>query len=207
MPKLLPPFYTQTEHDLDQVAQGVHDRLSESLWTAPLLDPVRCDARFLPVLANFYSVDFWSDALSEADKRRLIASSIDLKRHAGTVWALTHALASIDVDVRLSEWFQHGGNPYTFKLYIDVDDRGLNDLTLEMIDRLANTHKNVRSLLEAIFIYLTNHGSMHFASMVTSGETTTIYPYFPENISVNAPQYMGAAYHTVDTTVIYPQGA
>jgi len=204
---LIPPPYTQEEHNLDLVSQEVHDRLSASLWTAPLLDPSRCDARFLPVLANFYSVDFWSDALSEADKRRLIASSIDLKRHAGTVWALTHALASIDVDIRLREWFDYSGDPYKFKLYIDVDDRGLNDATIEMIDRLANTHKNARSHLEAIFIYLTNHGSMHFASMVTSGETTTIYPYFPEQISINAPQYMGVSYQSVDTTVIYPQGA
>lgn len=178
MADLLPPFYTQDEHDLDQVAQGVHDRLSESLWTAPLLDPLRCDARFLPVLANFYSVDFWSDALSEADKRRLIASFIDIKRHKGTRWAVRLAVESIGLNPTITEWHQTTGmDVHTFKIVVDVPDIGYDMRDLSLVEQVVFPVKPVRSHLTSVGASVSrSENTPYVALAVISAETTTLYP-------------------------------
>lgn len=205
---LLPKHYTQREHDLSLTgAEGIAQFRPAIEEVSRLLDPTRCDAKFLPILAQFYCVDMWSDAMSESDKRAYIKNAMLLKRRKGSVWAVKQALASIGVETDLEEWFNYAGDPFHYRVSVNVKDRGLDDATINLIESIASTHKNVRSQLDAIMIYLSNTCSIHYASASTSGEVTTVYPYFPEPINIIAPQYMGAAYHAVDTTVIYPQGA
>lgn len=178
MANLIPPPYTQEEHNLDLVSQEVHDRLSASLWTAPLLDPLRCDARFLPVLANFYSVDFWSDALSEADKRRLIASSIDIKRHKGTRWAVNLAVNSIGLTPTITEWHQTTGmDVHTFKIVVDVPDVGYDMRDLSLVEQVVFPVKPVRSHLTSVGAAVSRSENTPYMAMVVIGsETTTLYP-------------------------------
>jgi phage tail P2-like protein len=205
---LLPKHYTQREHDLDLTgAEGIAQFRPAVDEVSRLLDPMRCDAKYLPTLAKFYCVDMWSDAMNELDKRTYIQNTMLLKRRKGSAWATKHALSSIGVETVLEEWFHYAGTPFHFRVSVNVKDRGLDDATIELIEKMVSTHKNERSQLDAIMIYLSNTCSVHYASVSMSGEVTTVYPYFPEPINIIAPQYMGAAYHAVDTTVIYPQGA
>lgn len=205
---LLPKHYTEREHNLDLTgAESIAQFRPAIDEVSRLLDPTRCDAKFLPLLAQFFCVDMWSDAMSESDKRAYIKNVMLLKRRKGSVWALKQSLSSIGVETDLEEWFSYAGDPFHFRVSVNVKDRGLDDATINLIESMVGTHKNVRSQLDAIMIYLSNTCSVHYASASTSGEVTTVYPYFPEPINIVAPQYMGAAYHAVDTTVIYPQGA
>lgn len=60
----------------------------DTLW-----DPARCPAALLPWLAWALSVDEWDTGWTEAQQREVIAASVDIHRHKGTVWAMRRALA------------------------------------------------------------------------------------------------------------------
>ena len=178
MNSLVPSQYTLQEHNLDGVSQNVYERIFDSLWVAPLLDPLRCDERFLPILANFYSVDFWSDVLSVMDKRGLIQSSIDIKRHKGTRWAVRLAVESIGLNPTITEWHQTTGmDVHTFKIVVDVPDTGYDMRDLNLVEQVVFPIKPVRSHLTSVGAAVSvSEKTPYIAMILMSTETTTLYP-------------------------------
>lgn len=57
-----------------------------------MLDPARCPSAFLRWLAWALSVDDWDDTWSEERKRAVIAGSVDVHRHKGTIGGMRRAL-------------------------------------------------------------------------------------------------------------------
>lgn len=85
---LLPPNRTQLEAAIaDATAFTVDPSAIAKLWSAD-----DCPAALLPWLAWALSVDGWELADTEAERRALIKTSIDLHRHKGTVWAVEEAI-------------------------------------------------------------------------------------------------------------------
>lgn len=116
-------------------------------------DPDRCPVHLLPYLAQAWSVDEWDPAWSEAEKRQAIRDSIWIHRHKGTTGALRRALAQVRLPVTVSEWFQHGGAPYTFRLRIALDAGvGWAAASLRRLLRIAIATKNVRSWLDEVHV-------------------------------------------------------
>ena len=75
-----------------------------------------CPEALLPWLAWALSVDDWDSLWPESIKRNLIAESISIHRIKGTVSAIRRVLRVLGVEAELSEWFDHGGIPHTFRL-------------------------------------------------------------------------------------------
>lgn len=90
---LLPKFEKVELHLLDEFAFELFENIRNEI--SPLrdmLNPITCDKKFLPFLAYENAVDFWSDELSEQEKRNLILFSKVLKRKKGTIWAINEVL-------------------------------------------------------------------------------------------------------------------
>ena len=79
-------------------------------------NPMLCPEALLPWLAWALSVDDWDSLWPESIKRNLIAESISIHRIKGTVSAIRRVLRVLGVEAELSEWFDHGGIPHTFRL-------------------------------------------------------------------------------------------
>ncbi len=103
MPSLLPAHYSEREHNLDNLSEEVRARIAASIWNAPLLDPMRCDARFLPALGKFYGIEYWWDNLSEQEQRNFIMRMPLIKKRRGTLWAVRQAINVIDVNAQVFE--------------------------------------------------------------------------------------------------------
>lgn len=90
---LLPPNASSLERALEAVAaeriEAIEVERLRALWT-----PADCPAPLLPWLAWALSVDEWDGAWPEATQRAVIAASIDVHRHKGTVAAVRRALAA-----------------------------------------------------------------------------------------------------------------
>lgn len=90
-PSLLPSNATPAERALELAMS----RLSEipvpiaSLWSS-----ADCPADVLPWLAHAMSVDAWKATWTTQTKRNVIAQSIDVHRHKGTVGAVKKALVA-----------------------------------------------------------------------------------------------------------------
>ncbi|MEH6522308.1 phage tail protein I [Sulfitobacter sp.] len=144
---LLPTNRTATEAALEQAIREGQPDLTP---IAKLMNPDICPEEHLGWLAWAFSVDVWNPDWSVAVKRETIRTSIKVHRVKGTRGAVRRALESIGFRTDISEWFEHGGDPHTFRVDAYGDDvfaAGFQvDLDLlELVTRMIESLKPVRS--------------------------------------------------------------
>lgn len=146
---LLPPNATPLERALS--ASDTRVLLAPTWVIRAVWDPETCPVHLLPYLAAAWSVDEWDPAWSEAEKRAAIVNALWIHQHKGTVGALKRALARLRLAVTVSEWFEHGGAPYTFRLRVALEAGATwTKEQAERMWRVALRTKNVRSYLDAV---------------------------------------------------------
>lgn len=162
----LPAHYLKKEHVLD-IFLG--ERYSGALRDLPnnaetVLDPMRCDSIMLDTLAVEMMTDFWSDWLTEEEKRRFLEETISFKRKKGTLAALHDAFALLGVDVEVIEWFEDlddptntiSREPFTFIIvstvenFLEAKSVELDEITQKRLISFVERFKNARSRFEYI---------------------------------------------------------
>lgn len=76
----------------------------------------------LDALAINWKVDWYDTGYSLEQKRRIIKTALTVRRLMGTVGAVKLQADAIYPGTMLEEWFEYGGQPGTFRLYINVAD-------------------------------------------------------------------------------------
>ncbi len=205
MATMLPPNATEPERTLDATVARISD---VGVPNADLWNPKTCPVALLPWLAWALSVDYWNPVWPDATKRKVIAASFDVHRVKGTIGALERALESLQFDaVDVSEWFDFDGDPYTFRVDVELSSRGLTTSEAADIAAVIGRAKNVRSWLDRLRIWLTNKSTVPAIGAVTnSGAEVTIHPLLVAEIDVAGPAPIWAAATYADHVVaIYPQ--
>ena len=154
---LIPSFEDIKLHSADGVATGAIEQLSDEIKAIETLaNPLKCDEKYLPFLAYAFKVDFWDDNLTQNDKRRLIQSSLLLHQRKGTVWALERIFESLGMDAKVSEWFNYNGEPYHFKVDVEIGDitKKISKELIVDLKSYVEIYKNIRSVLDEINIRL-----------------------------------------------------
>lgn len=146
-PTLLKPNATKHDRALEQ---AIHKGKPDLTPIAKLMDPDTCPAHLLGWLAWAFSVDVWEATWSEAMKREVVKRSIVIHRIKGTAGAVRRALGSVGFRTDISEWFEHGGDPHTFRIDAFSDDIfaagfQINAELLEMVTTLIENVKPVRA--------------------------------------------------------------
>lgn len=144
-------------------------------------------------------------ATTREQKINLIKHSVELHRLKGTPAALEMVFQLINIDCRMQEWFEYGGDPYHFKLDVMLRDKSLNEENLKLLTSLVMEYKNVRSWLDAIHVHLASVGPTYVGACAIFGEEITVFPWQVTNIESNSIYYVGSAQQTFDTTTIYPK--
>ena len=99
----------------------------------------------LDILAYDFKVDWWDPNYSLEEKRQVFKDSWYVHRHMGTKAAVERAISAIYPNTRVLEWWEYGGEPYHFKLDINVtSDHIDSDKQRRVLERL-NFYKNLRS--------------------------------------------------------------
>lgn len=147
LPTILKPNATNHDRALEQAIRKGKPDLTP---IAKLMNPDTCPAHLLGWLAWAFSVDVWDTTWSEATKREVIKRSITIHRIKGTAGAVRRALSTIGFRTDLSEWFDHGGDPHTFRLDAYGDDVfaagfQIDAKLFETVTRLIENVKPVRS--------------------------------------------------------------
>lgn len=138
-------------------ADALDDQITLFHWAIrnvlhlPRLDELK--GTVLDLLADQFHVDAY-DAINFADeeKRALIRSSIAWHRIKGTPAAVEMVLAVAFTHYRIAEWFEYGGDPYYFRLYIKGTAHSPGKF--QSFWRMFLDAKNVRSHLEKVIIDL-----------------------------------------------------
>lgn len=203
---ILPTHIDPEINALDVTGAERIEALSEELDEAKKIrDPLTVDARFLPVMADEYQTYFIYQSMSEEERRQTIAASLRVHREKGSVGALRMAFEATGYPVEVQEWHEYQGDPYYFRLIVDVQGREIGDEQIKKISELTEEMKNIRSHLDYIQPELGSDGRVDAVCVSAGGETVTVAPYVPDDVITAAPMAAAAIIHGVDTTTIYPK--
>ncbi|WP_336634893.1 phage tail protein I [Lysinibacillus fusiformis] len=152
-------------------------------------------------------VDFY-EGLTLEEKKNVVRNALHVHRKKGTKFALLRVFELLNLQGHIEEWFEYGGDPYYFKARIDVSDKGVDDTTIRLLERLIKTYKNNRSWLEVLDIILTSkQNKVYIGTATLTGEEIVVYPYTVTNLSTNAKINVAAANTAnVERLTLYPNG-
>lgn len=163
-----------------------------------LLSPDRCPEKLLPYLAWAFSVDHWDPRWSVQTKRRVIKAAYFVHKHKGTIGALRRVVEPLGYLIRITEWWQHDGEPGTFRIDIGVQEHGVTPELHAELERLIADAKPLSRHLRGLGVLLETRGTVTVAAGSDSGDILTVYPYTPARITVTARPAAGAGVHLID---------
>lgn len=168
MSNLLPPSATITEVNLDEAFSRIEEVPTPARTT---INPDTAPEQLLPWLAWARSVDNWDVTWSPEQKRAVIKASYNVHRYKGTIGALKEALGALGYEVQVQEWFNQipQGEPYTFKIYVSVDQVGLNFEEFNRLRGIIESAKNLRSHMGEIELVVSSGSNVYCAAAVLSG--------------------------------------
>ena len=104
----------------------------------------------LDILAYDFKVDWWDHRYTLEQKRQTLKDSFLVHRRLGTKYAVETALSAIYPNSTIQEWFEYGGEPYTFRLLVNTSGQKIwPELHARAIE-LVNYYKNLRSHLRGV---------------------------------------------------------
>lgn len=84
----------------------------------------------------------WRLARTIREKRQLVRYSFELNRRRGTRWAVERVFELINLEATIVEWWEDGGDPFTFKIFVsDVGGRGIDFEEIELLNQLVSVYK------------------------------------------------------------------
>lgn len=199
---------------LDESTQALNECIEQafSFDISPLLVNLidNVDASTLPHLAEQFHItgnEGWLLASTEEKKRNLIKASIELHKYKGTKYAIKKVLEMLNLDGDVEEWFQYDGEPYHFKVNIDLLNREMNQETKQRLNALINEFKNTRSWLELIKVFITPPCEVpQIAAISQFGKIIMAQPYFEtEKTAPDGSRIISGAYHMVHIIQAEPQ--
>lgn len=110
----------------------------------------------LPHLAEHFGVlpESWALADNDTVRRRLIKEAPNQHRFAGTSWAILRGFDALGISGQLREWFEYGGEPYTFSVQIEVPASRFTEQLVRDARTLTLRLKNLRSSLVSFSVRL-----------------------------------------------------
>lgn len=207
--KLLPHSLRQ-DPVLEAIAEAAEIQLKQAYQEAEIISNlVNIDTmpgELLDLLAFEKHVDFYQANLPIDQKRNLVKSSISLHRKKGTPAAIQLVFNKLALDSKLKEWFQYGGEPYYFKIEVNIKDKSVSEETLSSLITMINEYKNIRSHLETIDVFFTTNCKTHVGACSIFGEEISVFPWQITNIDTKGTYRIGSGQQFFDTTTIFPKG-
>lgn len=130
----------------------------------------RLPGPLLDILARDFKVDWWDADYGVEEKRRLLKSSWQVHRMLGTKAAVEKAASAVYHYATVQEWFEYDGEPYHFRLNVDLPEDIWNPERHKRLMRQMEYYKNLRSHLDSVTyqlppVILENRQALWFAAL------------------------------------------
>lgn len=180
--KELLPVNLQGDKNLEGLSSAIDKVFSlEELLDVLLvymIDQAPADA--LPYLAWQFHVEGWEMAQTEAERRALVKSAIELHKYKGTAWAVEKVFEVLRIEAEIKEWFEYGGEPYKFRIFLKTPIRDENTY-FRLID-FINEYKNERSWIDSIGSHREYSGNVRVGMASYNGKFYDIPLYIKADI-------------------------
>lgn len=106
----------------------------------------------LDILAWQFNCTWYDAKATLSEKRKIIKTALLVHKTRGTRFAVEEVVKSYFDDAEVKEWFEYGGDPYTFKVIVR---NGVEPELAERFTKAVNAVKNVRSFMEELIVGFT----------------------------------------------------
>ncbi len=130
-------------------AEALEKRAAETGRARIYPDAASLPEDLLDILAGDFKIDWWDPNYSLEEKRRIFRDSWYVHKHLGTKAAVTTALRAVYPKAVVEEWFDYGGEPYHFKLKIDLSSETSDAARPWRALERVNFYKSLRSHIDA----------------------------------------------------------
>jgi len=149
----------------------------------------------------------WNAAATDVARRDLLKRAIELHRHKGTAWAVRHALeTAFSLPVEIVEWFDYGGEPYFFRVRVDVSGAAFGPQNGQHALELILEWKNVRSWLEYLETFSTHRLPVYAGLGGVSRTAMSSRICFPVPEPVSCPVHTALACTGLTGSSVHPVG-
>lgn len=116
----------------------------------------------LDEIAWGFDIDWYDAGATLAERRQTVKHAFTIFRRRGTVAAIREAVAAGFGDARVEEWYEYGGDPYTFRIIVE-DPAATSARAAEFL-AVVERVKNARSHLTNITIMSTSPGPVYIGA-------------------------------------------
>lgn len=148
-------------------------------------------------------IEGWRLARTDEEKRNLIRTAIAVHRKKGTKFAIERVLSLLNMKGTVTEWFEYGGNPYTFTVDIDVVCYPIDVEVLLLFDQLVNEYKSARSHYETK-LNLAQRSKVYVPAWMQAGDVVALYPDIVGDLETVSRAYHAQGVHTWEKTYVFP---
>jgi len=124
-------------------------------------DPMTCNDKLLPYLAQVWQVLYWDESWTAVQKRKMVRDAREIHKHIGTAFAIEKMFEALDMNSRLVEWYEYDGEPYHFFVEVVLEDKPLTPELLKKIHNYIGVYKNVRTQLDYVSLSYEVKKQMH----------------------------------------------
>lgn len=141
----------------------------------------------LDILAYDLHCDWYDCDYPIETKRKILKSNVKIHKKLGTKYAVEKALKDVYSEAEVKEWFDYNGQPYCFKITVNVGNTGISKNTAKEIEEKMKFYKNVRSHCDGIFYYMkANRATVTAAACMLYGGSIKVKPLLKTDISTMA---------------------
>lgn len=151
------------------------------------------DEQTLDILAYDLHVDWYDYSYPIEVKRRTIKDSVKIHRRLGTKYAVETALGAVFPGTRVEEWFEYGGDPYTFRVIINATENGVTAAQQAAVLERVIFYKNLRSHLEAVRFKVEKKTTVHVGGFHSIGTRLEVWPYLAGNIETRGTLFVAGS--------------
>ena len=114
----------------------------------PAIDALPED--LLDILAYDFKVDWWDPEYSLDEKRWTLKTSWKVHKTLGTKAALEAAMSAVYPGTEVEEWFEYGGEPHHFRVFIRGEETAIGPGRLDEFKKAIVRVKRLSSWLDSI---------------------------------------------------------
>ena len=156
-------------------AEKLADRLAELDRLRIISNIDNLEEALLAILARDFKVDWYDPGYSLEEKRRTVKSSWRVHKTLGTKAAVETAIRAIYPLTTVEEWFEYGGEPYHFRLDINITNDNIDSEKQRRVLERLNFYKSLRSHNDGVTYFVEAEPALAKAASSTPGLNETIH--------------------------------